>query len=344
MRLVITSPADWPQWNDLVLATNSNSFFHSVNWAQVLCASYGFKPAYFTMFEEGLLLALLPLMEVRSVLTGRRGVSLSFTDYCEPIFENRENFSFMFDHVLDYGRNSGWEHVEFRGGQRYLPDAPVFASYKGHTLALSGNCGDLFARFRDSTRRNIQKAVLAGVEMRICTTLQSVSEFYRLHCMTRKRHGVPPQPFSFFRNIYKYVISKNFGFVVLASHNGITVAGAVFFHFGTSALYKYGASDEAYQHLRANNLVIWEAIQWYCREGYQSFDFGRTEQDDAGLLQFKRGWGGCEYAINYYKYDFKQRTFVTGPLKITGLHNRIFRMMPLPLLKIAGSMLYRHAG
>jgi hypothetical protein len=344
MRLEIINPSDWPRWNDLVLATTGYSVFHSANWARVLSTSYGYTPAYFTLSGEGKLLALIPVMDVRSTLTGRRGVSLAFSDYCEPIVDNPECFSFLLDQVVTHGCKSGWEHIEFRGGQSYLPDAPVFANYLGHTLALSENGHDLFVRFKDTTRRNIRKAALAGVETTICTTLQSVREFYRLHCMTRKRHGLPPQPFCFFRNIYEYIISRNCGLVVLATHNNKTIAGAVYFHFGNKALYKFGASDETYQHLRANNLVMWEAIQWYCRQGYHRFDFGRTECENTGLLQFKRGWGASEYTISYYKYDVKQASFVADSSMTNRLHNTMFSMMPIPLLKLAGSMLYRHAG
>ena len=35
---------------------------------------------------------LLPLMEVDSWLTGRRGISLPFTDECEPLYPDAESF------------------------------------------------------------------------------------------------------------------------------------------------------------------------------------------------------------------------------------------------------------
>jgi len=37
-----------------------------------------------------------------------------------------------------------------------------------------------------------------------------------------------------------------------------SVAGAIFFHSGGQAIYKFGASDETFQHFRGNNLVMWE--------------------------------------------------------------------------------------
>jgi hypothetical protein len=344
MKLEILSPVDYPQWDEMVLETNEYSFFHSSSWATVLCESYNYKPAYFALVKHGKLKAVLPVMEVKSLLTGRRGVSLCFSDYCEPLIEDKEYFNVLLEHVISYGKKSDWKHIEFRGGQQYLSGEPESAKYFGHKLLLSQNDQELLSSFRDSTRRNINKARNAGVETKLCTTLQSVGEYYRLHCMTRKRHGLPPQPLDFFRNIYDYIISKKRGFVVLATHGGTTVAGAIYFHFGNKALYKFGASDDSYQHLRANNLVMWEAIKWYANNGYSTFCFGRSDCDGEGLRQFKNGWGTVERNISYYKYDIGEDKFVcANNANRTGC-SMLFEKMPKPILQIAGQLLYRHMG
>ena len=167
-------------------------------------------------------------------------------------------------------------------------------------------------------------------------------EFYRLNCLTRKDHGLPPQPFYFFKKVHEHIISKGFGFVALASSRGEYIAGAVFLHLGLKAFYKYGASNRKYQYLRANNLIMWEAIKWCCQNGFKHFCFGRTEPENQGLLQFKSGWGTTQQQINYYRYNFKEEAFVPGRSKTTGFHNRIFKNMPTPILNRVGALLYRH--
>jgi lipid II:glycine glycyltransferase (peptidoglycan interpeptide bridge formation enzyme) len=162
--------------------------------------------------------------------------------------------------------------------------------------------------------------------------------------MTRKQHGLPPQPFNFFKKIHEHVISKDLGFVILASINQEIISGAVYFHFGEKAVYKYGASDKNYQHLRANNLIMSEAIKWYSQNGFKHFCFGRTEPENSGLIQFKSGWGTTEQRINYYYYNFKEEAFIPGRSKTTGFHNRVFKNMPVPILNKVGALLYRHFG
>jgi hypothetical protein len=342
--LEIIDPTKYEGWDEILLSAQGYSFFHSCAWAKVLYESYQYKPLYFTAIENGCLKTLVPVMEVSSFLTGKRGVSLPFSDYCEPIISNGVSFKDVFEGIMKYGKGSGWKYLELRGGQQYLPDALTSATYLSHILELSRNEEETFLSFRDSTKRNIKRAISEGVEARICNSLESVAEFYRLNLMTRKRHGLPPQPFYFFEKVFDHIILKNLGFIVLAYFQDTPVAGAVYFHFGRKAVYKYGASDMNYQHLRANNLVMWEAVKWYSENGHKSLHLGRTEPENRGLIQFKSGWEAYEQQIAYYRYDFERGNFVPSSPKVTGFHNKIFKKTPIYVLNKVGGLLYRHVG
>jgi lipid II:glycine glycyltransferase (peptidoglycan interpeptide bridge formation enzyme) len=88
---------------------------------------------------------------------------------------------------------------------------------------------------------------------------------------------------------------------------------------------------------------MWEAIKWYANNGFKTFSFGKTEPENKGLLQFKRGWNTKEELINYYKYDLRKGQFVS---KKEGLKTSysIFQNMPLSVLKLTGKIMYRHVG
>jgi lipid II:glycine glycyltransferase (peptidoglycan interpeptide bridge formation enzyme) len=124
----------------------------------------------------------------------------------------------------------------------------------------------------------------------------------------------------------------------------VPVAGAVFFHFGKTAIYKFGASNEAFQHLRANNLVMWEAIKWHAMRGFAVLDFGRTSLGNEGLRRFKLGWGTRERRIDYFRYDQRKSGFVTARDESSGWHNRIFRILPVSLSRLVGAASYRHVA
>src|SRR5208337_3374592 len=198
---------------------------------------------------------------------------------------------------------------------------------------------------RESARRSVRKARATGVNLEILTTEAAVRKFYHLNQITRREHGLPPQPYHFFEEIHAQVISKGQGFVAVASHGSEAIAASVYFRLGKTAVYKYGASDRRFQHLRPNNLVMWEAIRQCIRDGCTSLSFGRTDPEHAGLRQFKTGWGGEEHSINYYKCCLRVFEFMGGHrATVNGLAGRIFAHTPLPVLRVAGSLLYRHMG
>jgi hypothetical protein len=121
------------------------------------------------------------------------------------------------------------------------------------------------------------------------------------------------------------------------------VAGAVFFHKGSKAVYKFGASDERFQHLRPTNLIFWEAISHLARQGIESLHFGRTSLENEGLRRFKLSWGTTEETINYYRFGSADKNWISAPPDQTsGFHNAVFARLPLAANRLIGAMIYPH--
>ncbi|MBI2924452.1 MAG: GNAT family N-acetyltransferase [Verrucomicrobia bacterium] len=339
---VRVNPLEHPRWDALVTSHPDYCFFHSRAWASVLQEAYGHAPAYFVVCRNERLGALLGVMEAQSLLGGRRGVSLPFTDFC-PLLASEENPGReVLGEAFSHGRRRGWTYLEWRGGPTVAEDARAALAFYGHTLDLRGGLDELSARCDSSVRRAIRKAEREGVRVELSTSLESLRHFYRLYCQTRRKHGLPPQTFRFFETIHRHVLSCDQGLVALAWYRAVPIAGALFCHLGRKAVFKFGASREGFLPLRGNNLVMWEAIKWYVRNGFSVLHFGRTSLANAGLRAFKHGWGTRESLIEYFKYDLRQGTYLTQPDEAYGWHNEVFRRMPLPLARLLGACLYRH--
>ncbi len=344
LRLEIVDPTAFPGWDRLLPDFPEADFFHTSSWAKVLRDAYHYRPVYYSLFDHRKLAAVIPLMEVNSHWTGKRAVCLPFTDYCHPLARPGVSLLEAWSRILRDGKSRGWKSVELRSGADGVPAGVPSTTFLGHTLDLAAGEERIYAAFRDSTKRNIKKAVQAGVAVEFSGSMKAVSEFYRLNCLTRREHGLPPQPFHFFKRIQEHILEPGRGFVALAAYHGHPVAGAVYFEFNGRGLYKYGASDRAYQHLRANNLLMWEAIRRHCRSGCRSFCFGRTEPENKGLQQFKAGWGAKQRTIEYHRYDFAAERFVAGEKPMPAIFQQIFQKTPVPVLKWVGSILYGHMG
>lgn len=343
MDIKIINPIDVPDWNDQISKFPDATIFHTSNWAEVLSESYGYKPLYFCIFDNDSLTGFIPVMEINSFLTGRRGVSLPFSDQVEPLVTDKKHFKVIFDYIVSYGKDNGWKTFCIHGGSASLDTSKPFETYISSFIELDQNPDQLEKNFKSSTRRNIKKALKSGITTEISDSFQSINEFYRLNCLSRKDHGLPPQPFVFFKNLYQRVLQKKMGFVCLGSFGNKIVAGAVFLIFNDMAVYKYGASEKKFLSYRPNNLVFSEALKHCSSIGSKFVDFGRTELHHEGLLQFKRSWGCSQSSLNYHKFDLSNGHFLNSTPGIKSSY-KIFRSFPVPVLKLFGNLLYKHVG
>jgi hypothetical protein len=341
----VIDPLTDSRWDLWVQAHPDFSFFHTAAWAKVLVKTYGHKPIYLRFSRHGQTTALIPLMEVRSFVTGCRAVCVPFSDSCAPLIFNTDSAHAILDFVKGLALQNRWRHFEIRGplGLSNV-EGPTTNSneYLGHILAIDDNLERLFSGFSSGTRGAIRKAQKSNLTSQISTSQQAVLEFYRLHQQTRRRHGVPPQPLSFFVNIYEEVIKRGMGFVVQATLGARPVASAVYFRYGRKAIYKYGASDESVGPLRANNLVKWEAIQFLARSGVHELNFGRTSLGNNGLRRFKRSWGAAESTLAYHQFDIATDRWVRSADRASGAHTQIFSRLPAALNRLAGALIYPH--
>lgn len=335
-------PLEVANWDTLTERFEQSGIFHRRAWAQVLNDSYGFKTRALTSGPSDAPDAILPFVEVDSWMTGRRGVSVPFSDECEILQHDPEAGRHLVEQLIEHGRERRWRHWDCHGGHRLFPGEPAATSFHGHRLDLSPGYPALFARFDESVRRAVRKAEKGGLTVEFSRELDSVRAFHQLLGLTRRRHGIPLQPFEFFRQIHRTLLVPDLGFVALCRQGGRPIAGAVFLRSGRGALYKFGASDERQQQLRGNNLVMARAIEKLSAERCLSLDFGRTSMMNEGLRHFKRSWGTSERPLDYLRFSYRSNTFTTAIDHSSGLAQRLFRVAPVFLSRLVGRIIYKH--
>ena len=342
LEIRILDPTCDSSWDRLVSSHPGFTFFHSSAWMRVLCETYGHKALGLYCSQHGKPKVLLPLVEVASRFTGHRGVSLPFTDSCNPLVFGDSDPCIVFQKLRTLAQERNWKHFELRGRlATHLPPHPSLA-FHGHSLDLRDGADVLFNKFASSVRRAIRKAERSGLTVRLSTSEEAIREFYRLHALTRRRHGLPPQPFLFFQNIYREVIKPGLGFVALAHVGSKAAAAAVYFRMEKNAVFKFGASDERCQDLRPNNLVMWHAIRHLACNDVETLHLGRTSHRNEGLKRFKQSWGAAEEPINYFRFDMRTNDWAASRDSSSGSHNTVFSRLPLALNRLIGAAIYPH--
>lgn len=341
-EVVCVNPLTEHDWDQSLSRWPDATLFHGSAWARALVETYGFTCLYLVTRGAGAITGMLPLMEVRSWLTGRRGVGLPFTDEGEPLAGDPATFDRLQQAARDLGVIRGWRYLELRGGERFMAGGNPSIVHWRHQLELTPEESVAFAQLQGAVRQAVRKAVKAGLQVEFASDLETLRSFYYLQCRTRRRHGLPPQPWAWFAALHRNLIAPGLGVVALARAGRTPVSGAVYLHAGRQATFKYGASDERWQHCRGNNLVMWEAMKWLARQGVRQLHLGRTAPGHDGLRRFKLGFGARECALAYYRYDFGRRQPVVVAEGTTGWHNQVFRLAPPLFARLAGRYLYRH--
>jgi CelD/BcsL family acetyltransferase involved in cellulose biosynthesis len=328
----------------------SASIFHSPGWLSALRQTYGYEPCVVTTSAGTTLENGIVACRVKG-WTSQRLVSLPFSDHCEPLVGKPEELEAMIGHLAAQARSGGWASIELR--TRATDGPPVdraahgsgldrAAEYCLHTLDLEGKPTEIFRRFHPSnTQRVIRRAEREGLTYEAGASDQLLASFYRLLRMTRRRHGLPPQPFAWFRNL---VASCSSGLTIhVASRNGQPIASILTLSFKRTMFYKYGASDAAHHHLGGMPFLFWRVIQGACARGMATLDLGRSDLDQPGLIAFKDHLGASRSALTYYRYPTGRREFRSHGW-IARLARRTFAHLPDAALDLAGRVLYKRFG
>lgn len=341
--IITLNPLTDERYRTFVNEHPSATVFHTPEWLRVLHETYGFTPGCAAIENGNDLHGVLPYMVTRGFSGKTRVVSLPFSDFCEPLLSDRIDFDGVLDAMAhNHPKASG---IDIRGGKALLGNVVAGQSVVMHTVNCIPDEDALFHSLKHTVRRNIKKAEREGLLCTFETTLEAVQKFYHLNCITRRDHGLPPQPWKFFKNIWCHFINGGKGFVVTVQYNGKAIASALFLVFGQNVYYKYGASVKKHQQFRPNDLIIWKSLLYCNKMNYTSLNLGRTEPAHTGLLRFKQGWGGMESVVHYFRYNKNMSAFI--PINKTVFDTicmGLFSKMPMVFLKPIGSFIHQFAG
>ena len=302
---------------------------------------HGFPPA--APLSDGILFC-----EINSWLTGRRLVSLPFSDHCDPLVTSPAEASGLIEHLQTMMDGGKYRYIEFRPSlpASYLTDNRAVACcdrFLLHTLPLDLPLEDLFRKMhKDCIQRKVRRAERESLSYAKGRTELLLEQFYQLLLLTRRRHQLPPQPFQWFRNLSDCLGDRLAVHVAYKSDQAI--AAILTLTFKDTVTYKYGCSDERFANLGGTPFLFWKLIEEAKSAGSRWLDLGRSDLDNPGLATFKERLGGERQELNYYRFSAKSNVRHPRPSWVAPLIRRTFSYIPDSVLVASGRLLYRHIG
>ena len=300
-------PGDTEKWETFVRNANNGTLFHERNFL-------GYHPAdrfvdYSLLFEKkGRLKALFPAVALEQA--GQRAlVSHQGSSYGGLVVEQDLSFRESYDLVealIDYAGQSGFQKIQLtlppaiyqRRVSNYLDFALIKHgfSYKkrdiSSMLTIESQPEKNLQLFRSTHRTAVRKALKQGVTVRESSDWEA---FYELLKQNLKiRHNV--QPTHTLAELLQ--LKKRYPERIQlqgAYWQDELIAGVVNFSVNRDVVLAFYISHrEAFQHLRAVNLLFYEIIKWCHQRNYKYLDFGIftvNMEPNFGLGRFKENFG-----------------------------------------------------
>ena len=333
------------RWGAFVESHPRGSVFHSTNWLQALKGAYRYEPVVATTCPpEAPLTNGIVFCRIESWLTGRRFVSLPFSDHCEPLVSNAGELDQLLLHMRRSVDEEKLRYLEIRpissqpGSRTGLGKS---ATYLFHRLDLERSNEELFRRFhKDCVQRKIRRAEREKLRCQSGTSEVLLQAFYKLHAMTRRRHYLPPQPLSWFRRL---VAAFGESLTIRVAFKGdVPVASILTLAHNKSLVYKYGGSDARFHNFGGMPLLFWTTIQEAKEKGFEELEMGRSDTDNLGLISFKERFGAVATPLSYWVY--LRRPDLAAQISQESMLRRLVPLAPDSVLRAVGKVLYRHIG
>jgi hypothetical protein len=335
------------RWPGFLARHPEASIFHTKEWLDALRLTYGYKPIAFTTSQGEELSNAVVFCQIQSWLTGRRLVSLPFSDHCQPLAAGRD-----LQTILEYLHSQrGAERLRYTE-LRPLADSDLVGAetdfgssevFSFQMINLRPELNVIYRGFHDScVRRKIKRADRENLVYEAGRSEELQQKFRQLLLLTRRRHKLPPQPASWFRNIV-----RSLGEMVtihVLSKDSLPVASIVTLNYKKSLVYKYGCSDAQFNSLGGTPLLFWKVIQQAKETGAEVFDLGRSGYEDPGLIAFKEHLGAVSTELRYYRNPLPRVKAEPSKPGTPSWAREALALLPDSLLAGTGQLLYRHLG
>lgn len=333
--------ADRAAWAAFVDRNPEGSFFHRIEWRDLIEDVFKHRTHYLVAERAGTWVGVLPLAEVKSVLFGHSLVSLPFAVYGGAVVDDEAVRVALHRAAADLAGERGAAHLELRNRALREPAWPQQDLYVTFRKAIvadhEANMAAIPRKQRAMVRKGIQRSLTSEVDA-------GVGRFFDLYSGNMHRHGTPP-----FSRRYFEALKSAFGdaceVLTVLTPQGQPLSSVLSFYFRDEVLPYYAGDDERARELAGNDFKYWELMRRASDRGCRVFDYGRSKRD-TGSFSFKKNWGFEPQAL-HYEYQLLRRDSVPQNNPSNPRYRAFigaWQRLPRPLVNAIGPAIVRNLG
>jgi FemAB-related protein (PEP-CTERM system-associated) len=331
-------PGEEGGWDEFVKASPSGTFFHLTHWQNVVEKALGHRSFSLIARRNQKVSGVFPISWVRSKFFGNCLVSSPLAVYGGICADDQDSHAALLKAGSNLAQQLGVKYLEMRNRTEPFPASlPGRDLYVTFTQDLSPGADKILQGLPRDTRYAVRKSLKAGLEW---TENLNLTEFYEIYAQSVHRLGTPV----FSRKLFESLQAEFPGQCRLFGVRKGTkaIAGVFCLYFRDQVLPYYGGALAEFYKDSPNNFMYWSLIEQSCREGYRSFDFGRSKKG-TGSFQFKSAWNMqvTELPYRYQLVRAKEIPHMSPVDKKFRLPVEMWKRLPFGLTKILGPSLIR---
>lgn len=277
----------------------NGSPFHLGAWSRCLARGLRTRPRNLVAEQDGSVVGVLPLHQVKSRLFAHRLAGTPQAAYGGPLAADPEVARALLDAAVDEGRRLGVDYLELRFRDDPTPRAEG-DRWEGTELYVT--IGGPMAEDDDGILKAIPKKTRADCRKadKVLTPVEGLDRFDAFHeLFAANQHalGTPVLPRRFLRSLVTEADELGTRILVV-EHEGEPVGACLSFVFGEAVMPYYAGATTERRELRANHGLYLNLLRTARRDGLTWFDFGRSKVD-SGSYHFKRRWGFDIHPMHY---------------------------------------------
>src|SRR5262245_6599476 len=328
-------------WDRYVLNHATASGYQLTGWRRVVQKAFGHRTLYLMVRDEhGQVGGVLPLVFVSSRLFGRFLVSMPFVNYGGVLTERFEAQQALLEAAVSRANTLGATHVELRHERQLDLDWPSKQHKVSMRLDLPREAEALWKRFPSKLRSQIRRALREQLTVRL-EGIELLDDFYRVFARNMRDLGTPVYGRRFFKAILEEFPKDARICVIYLGRQ--PVAAGFLYGFKNTLEIPWASSDRRYNRFSPNMLLYHAALEYACREGFTTFDFGRSTPG-SGTFRFKEQWGARPVPLYWYRWsrDGRPDPDVSPQNSKYARLIRAWKTLPVPLARLLGPLIVRN--
>lgn len=352
-RVDVIDPLKDKRWDDFVMKHSFGWVAHLSGWKRVLETTFPHMKGHYLALvdtQSNEIKAGLPVFEVKSFLAGNRLVSIPFATLCDPLISGKEDSDILINAAIRLLEQKKLSFLEIKAMNAISlienSGLSKYSIFRHNYLELNDGIEALWNNLNDREKRNIKKAQKCNLSIKIAADENDVIIFYKLYAMTRKRLGLPSQPYLFFKTLWDVFSASGYVKILLASFDDQIVASHYLLQFNGRISAEAVGWDINYKNINSNHFLYWEGIKAAVDKNFKIYDFGRTSPNNQTLMDFKNRWGTkiIDLPSFYYPDATDEKNIDREKTTTYKLARFACRKAPDFTYSLIGRICYRHLG